>query len=217
MKFIDVKNKKLRWYNRNLFYFGTILVVFINIFAFFYNDNKWQIKYVYSNWDDVFNFENLIVSFVSAFKHSNMQHCLLNSLCFLIAGSYVERKIGSVNLFILVFVFALFGEAMVDANYRGISVGFSGVNFALYAFILIDFAFMFIFKKQTLVCVIYGLIVIGLIYLACCFNGGTKGVSFATYPYDLITNMGHYTAFITGAVLTLLINFVKLYTIKNNN
>lgn len=216
MKFIDVKNKKLYWYNRNLFYLGTILVVLINIYAFLYNDNSWQIKYVYSNWKDVLNFDNLITCFLSAFKHSNMQHCLLNSLCFLIAASYVERKIGSVNLLLLVFVFALFGEVAVDANYRGVSVGFSGVNFAFYAYIIIDFIFMFVFKKQTLVCVIYGVIVISLIYLACCFCGGTNTISFAIYPYDLITNMGHYTSFVMGCVLTLVINVVKWQVLKAN-
>ena len=216
MKYIDLKNKKLNWYNRNLFYLGTIFVVFINIFAFLFNDNSWKFEYVYSQWTDVLNFNNLFACFFSAFKHSNLQHCLLNCLCFFVVGTYVERKIGTLNLFVLVVSFALFCESAVDANHSGGSVGFSGVNYAFYAYAIIDYIFMFINKKQTKSSIIYGAIILALIYWATCFSGGTTAFSFKIYPYDLLTNMGHYTSFFAGAILTLLLQFVKWQMSKND-
>ncbi len=208
-----VKNTK--WHNKNLFYIGTIFVIALNVFLFFYNGNNWEIEYVYSKWTDVLNFHNLIFSFFSAFKHANLQHCLLNCLCFLIAGTYVERKVGTLNLLVLVFSFAFFCECAVDANNRGSSVGFSGVNYAFYAYIIIDYIFMFVNKRQNKVCIIYGAIVLFLIYVATCFCGGTSSFSFKIYPYDLLNNMGHYTSFLTGAILTLLLQFVKRQTAKS--
>ena len=208
-----VKNTK--WHNKNLFYIGTIFVIALNVFLFFYNGNNWKIEYVYSKWTDVLNFHNLIFCFFSAFKHSNLQHCLLNCLCFLIAGTYVERKVGTLNLLVLVFSFAFFCECVVDANNRGSSVGFSGVNYAFYAYIIIDYIFMFVNKRQTKVYIIYGAIVLFLIYVATCFCGGTSSFSFKIYPYDLLNNMGHYTSFLTGAILTLLLQFVKWQTAKS--
>ena len=91
----------------------------------------------------------------------------------------------------------------------GRSKGFSGVNYAFYAYIIIDYVIMFIKKEQTKLCTIYGAIMLALIYLAACFSGGTTAFTFEIYPYDLITNMGHYTSFLMGAILTLLINFIK--------
>lgn len=214
MKFIDCENKDLKWFNRNLFYVGTVIVVLINVLAFVLGGSSWAIEYVSSRWTDVLNFNNLIACFLSAFEHSNLQHCLLNSLCFLIAGTYVERKIGTINLLVLVFTFALFCECAVDANHSGGSVGFSGVNYAFYAYIIIDYVFGFINKKQTKINVIYGAIILALIYLACCFCGGTHAFAFKIYPYDLINNMGHYTSFLTGAILTLLLQFIKWQTNK---
>ena len=137
-----IKHTKIKWYNRNIFYCITLLVVFANIFAFYFGGNNWAPEYVQAQWIDVLNFQNIIVCFLSAFEHSNLQHCLLNCLCFLIAGSYVERKIGSLNFFVLLFALTFFFECAIDANCRsGSSHGFSGVNYGIYAYIIIDYIF----------------------------------------------------------------------------
>lgn len=34
MKFFDDKSKNLKWYNRNYFYIGTIIVIVLNILLF---------------------------------------------------------------------------------------------------------------------------------------------------------------------------------------
>jgi len=216
MKFIDDSSKNLKWFNRNFFYTGTITIVLINVLLFLVCGNNWSPGYVFARWHDVLNFKNILATFLSAFEHANLQHCLLNSLCFLIAGSYVERKIGTANLFVLIFSLAFFCECVTDANSSGTSHGFSGVNYGLYAYIIVDYVFMFISKKHTKLNIIYGAIILALIYLACCFSGGTSTFSFEWYPYDMITNMGHYTAFLTGLIMSILLQFVKWKTLKEN-
>ena len=214
MKYIDDESKKIAWYNENVFYLCTLAVIICNVGAFFIGGRSWAPEFSNAEWTDILNFDNLFAVVLSAFEHSNLQHCLLNSLCFLVAGVYLERKIGTVNLSILVFSLVFFGECAVKANHQGGSHGFSGVNYGLYAYILVDYLCMFIEKKQTKINMIYGAIVVALIYLAACFSGGTAGFSFQWYPYDLITNMGHYTSFLTGAILSLLLKFIKWQTVK---
>lgn len=216
MKFIDDTAKNIKWYNKNIFYVCTLFFVFVNVFAFQLGGSSWIPRPINSNWTDVLNFNRLLSCFLSAFEHSNLQHCLLNSLCFLVAGTYLERKIGSVNLFVLVLSLVFFCECAVDANYDANSHGFSGTNFGIYAYIIIDYIFMFLYKKQTKTNIIYGAIILALIYIACCFSGGTSTFAFKWYPHDLITNMGHYTSFLTGIIVTLILQFIKWKTINDN-
>jgi membrane associated rhomboid family serine protease len=142
---------------------------------------------------------------------------LLNSLCFLIAGGYVERKYGSISLLSLVFVFAFFAENIVYANHGGVSVGFSGVNYSFYAYIIVDFIFTIKEIKNSKVETIISVIVLALIYVAFCFCGGTQSLAFKIYPYDLITNMGHYSSFLTGLTLSLLIKISKVKALSEKD
>ena len=105
--------------------------------------NNWTPYLQKNSWGDIFNFHNIWVYFLNAFEHANWQHCLLNMLCFFVAGTYIERKIGSLNLLSIVFLFAFFADAVIGANYRGGFHGFSGVNYALYGFVIIDYLFSF--------------------------------------------------------------------------
>ena len=214
MKYIDDETKVTKWYTKNLFYVCTIFIILVNIFAFGVGGSDWAPHRGDSEWNSVLNFKNLVACFLNNYEHSNWQHCLLNSLCFLIAGSYVERKIGTVNLFVLTLTLSFFCGCATNANSRGESHGFSGVNYGIYAYIIIDYIFMFVYKKQTTTNVLYGAILLALIYLATCFCGGTSTFTFTLYPYDLITNMGHYTSFLTAAILSLLLQFVKWQTVR---
>ncbi len=116
------------------------MVIAVNIIVFFFF-NEHIVFDTTNNWNNILDFSNLLLTFSSAFRHFNLQHVLLNSLCFLVVGAYFERKQGTLGLLILVFIFALFGESMTDANHTGTSLGFSGVNFAFYAYVIADFIF----------------------------------------------------------------------------
>ena len=213
MKYIDDENKLVKWYNCNLFYVCTIIIVLGNILAYVLGGKNWNLEYAYIRWTD-FDLYNILVAFLSAFEHSTLQHCLLNCLCFFIAGTYLERKIGSFSLFVLVISLTFICECITDANTHGAGGhGFSGVNYAIYAYIIVDYVFMFIKKKQTRTNIIYGSIIIALICISFFFNGGSTKFSFTWYPSDLINNMGHYVSFIVGAVLSILIQSIELKTI----
>lgn len=217
MKIIDDNSKKVRWWNRNYFFAGTILVVLINILIHAIDpDHKWFHDWrVYSYWGSELSFDNLNKQFISAFLHSNWQHALLNMLCFLICGAWVERRKGTFELLGLVFVMAWVAGAFIGANDLSTgSVGYSGVNYAFYAYAIIDYCFLLLRKEtRTKLNVISGAVLIALIYFAACFDGGTETVSFRWYPYDFMHNMGHYSAFFGGVILSITLQLAKLIAV----
>ena len=58
--------------------------------------------------------------------------------------------------------------------------------------------------------IILGSIVLVFIYVAMCFCEGVSGFGFKLYPYDLIYNMGHYSSFFIGCVISLFKNIVEM-------
>lgn len=224
---LDDKNKRLKWWNRNWFFAATVAVIVVNLLIYFFA-NDWQDKafevnsgwYGHVNhWTDVFYFTPTWNSFFSSFSHANLQHVCLNMLCFLIAGAYIERKYGSISLFLTVIIAAYLSAVAINSNALSTnSHGFSGVNYFLYAYIIVDYIFYFIKnEKRNKVTTIFGAVVIALIYLASCFNGETEAFSFTWYPYDLSHNIGHYSSFLIGFVFTLVIKLVQLKTRWENS
>lgn len=209
MSFLQFEKQEKK-INKNYFFAGTFLVIIINFLVYYFFSEQ-DVIYSTYNWENVLDFKNLFICFYSAFRHFNVQHLLLNCLCFLIAGGYVERKRGSLELIVLVVLFTFFGEGMTDANhYSGTSRGFSGVNYAFYAYIIVDFIFSFKEIKKNKKEMIISVSILILIYIACCFCGGTDTISFKIYPYDLIHNLGHYTGFLVGLILSTLIKVCKI-------
>ena len=218
MRYIDDDTKKLHWWNRNYFFAGTLLVVLINILIHAITPKHlWFLQWKTGGaWDAELSFSNLCKHFVSAFLHSNWQHVLLNMLCFLICGAWLERRKGTLPLLGLVFAMAWISEAFIGANslHTG-SVGYSGVNYAFYAYAIVDYCFLFR-KERTKINVISGAILMALIYFAACFAGGTSTVTFCWYPYDFMHNMGHYSAFLGGAIVGVMMQLAKLAAEKQN-
>ena len=209
MGILNVKEKK-SLLSKNFFFLGTVFVIMLNFIMFNYFNEPIEFDQI-NNWKNCFDFRNLVIHFLSAFRHSNNHHIILNSLCFLIAGGYIERRCGSIKLLALVFIFALFGESMTVANHTGTGGrGFSGVNYSFYAYIIVDFIFSFKSIKAEKRELVLSIIVLCLIYLASCFCGGTKTFVFAFYPYDLMYNLGHYTGFLSGLILTVVMKICKM-------
>ena len=122
---LDDGNKKLKWWNRNWFFAATVAVIVVNLLVFFFA-NDWQNDafpidpgwYVQLNhWHEVFYFTPTWHSFFSSFSHANVQHVCLNMLCFLIAGAYIERKYGSISLFLTVILAAYLSELAINENH----------------------------------------------------------------------------------------------------
>ncbi len=218
--FDDKSKGDVKWWNRNYFYVGTVLIVILNILIFaFVKESPWEIVPIekkYGMWTSPLYFDPTICGFLSAFFHLNWQHVLLNMLCFFVAGLYLERKMGTFGIILFVIFGAYIAEVAVQGNNLSVySVGFSGVNYFIYATIIIDYIFSYQKYRRNKTNVILGSIEIALIYFAMCFNGGTESVSFKIYPYDLIHNMGHYASFLVGLVLGLFAEAIRFVTRKS--
>lgn len=216
---IDNNRKDLKWWQRNWVFVTTVFIVLLCIIIHSTHGDLFDIDYN-NHWHDSVYFKGLLHVFLSAYYHANWQHVLLNMLCFFICGIYLERKMGSIYFFLLIMSFSLFGNSAVAANHGSLWFrGFSGVNYAIYAYILVDYLFCAIPKsKRNKLNLIYGGIMLGLIYFAACFNGGTQEVSFSLYPYDALYNLGHYTSYFFGLIIaTVLCTFRYILEKKQNN
>lgn len=202
--FLDDKGKSITWLNRNYFFVITVFIVLLNIIIYAVQGSDTGRFNVQPNWGQ-FSVANLFQALVNSYTHANWQHTLLNMLCFFIAGLYLERKKGSLKFLLFMFVMSIFTAFATCTN--DISIwwhGFSAVNFGLYGYIIIEFLFTLLQKeKRYLLNIILGIIILALIYLAMCFDGGTSQVSFAWYPYDLLRNLGHASGFVVGLIFGL--------------
>ena len=202
--FINDQNKRLTRLNKNYFFAATLLTVFVNFFLFFFPVVHPSLTDARPDWN-TFSVANLFQALLSAYTHAGSQHCALNMLCFLIAGAYLERKQGSLRFLSFVIVLSFFAEFATSTNYISLKhVGFSSVNYALYGYIIIDYIFLLFRKeKRGIFNVVAGAVILGLIYFAMCFSGGTSQISFAWYPYDLLHNIGHASGFFVGILFGL--------------
>lgn len=225
MKFFDDKSKAVKWWNRNYFYAGTIIVILVNILLFAFGGNDWKsIATPDDNgfhWGEGFYFIPTIRSFFNCFSHFNWQHVLLNMLCFLGAGLYLERKLGTFGILGFVVLGAYLAGIATTANDLTVWYsGFSGVNYLTYSYIIIDYIFSFQKRKKNKTNIILGGIIIALIYLAMCYTGGTSSFTFTWYPWDLLHNLAHGSGFVAGIALCLtvqLTEMIVIYHYKNKN
>lgn len=205
MRIIDDSTKKLHWWNRNYFYATTIAVVLVNVILYGTLGGNWENPYGGKHiWYSTLDLSNFVRAFFNCFSHSNWQHVLLNMLCFFICGLYLERKEGTLPFLALVLALTFFSALAAVTLSKSLGWhGFSGANFALYAYIIVDYIFVFRKRTRTKFNIIAGAVMLGLIYFASCFNGGTASVGFEWYPYDFLNNAGHYSGFVAGAILGL--------------
>ena len=201
---LDDKSKKLNWLNRNYFFVVTVFIVLLNIIVYAVHGSDTGNFYYPSNWGK-FSVNNLFQALVNSYTHANWQHTLLNMLCFFIAGLYIERKKGSLQFLLFMVMMSLFTAFATCTNDVGIWWhDFSAVNYGLYGYIFVEYIFTLCQKeKRYLFNIIFGAVVVGLIYFAMCFSGGVERVSFEWYPDDLLHNLGHASGLVAGLVLGL--------------
>lgn len=140
--FLDDGTKRVTKRNRNYFFAATLGIVFVNFYLYFFPVIGPSLADARPDWD-TFSVVNLFEAFLAAYTHAGFQHCSLNMLCFLIAGAYLERKQGTFRFLSFVAVLSFFSGFATATNYLSLKfVGFSGVNYALYAYIFIDYIFV---------------------------------------------------------------------------
>lgn len=215
MTFFDDNTKKSRWWNRNYFYLGTIVWLAINFLLFAYLGNDWVPSGNRSpQWTGLITYENIRAGFLSSFAHADRFHVLGNMLCLIICGLYLERKQGTLEFVFFIPLMAFFTAIAISANdfSRG-GIGFSGVNFGMYGWIIVDYVFSFGKAKRTKINIIFGAIILAVIYFAACCKD-FETFKYAWYPHDLLYNLAHYSGFLVGAILALFVNICELKVLK---
>ena len=215
MKFFDDKSKIVTKWNRNYFYVGTIFLIAVNFIIFFVL--KQDLHNIYNSsaaWGD-FAPINILNAMFGAITHWDFDHVLGNMINLAVISIYLERKLGTfkylyLNIILMFLCVGLTSHVRGDINHAG----YSGVNFALYAFIIIDFIFSLKKDKRNLTNIILGVIVILYAYIFSMSWGGGGFIDVASYPYNLIHNMAHYTGFFVGILVGLFYQIVS-YKPKN--
>lgn len=213
--FMNCSRSDKWWFNTNYFFAGTVVIIVmcIILYGVIWSNGTPRINTHYQYWDSILKFNGILDGFINSFGHLSWQHVLLNMLCFSVCGLYFERKIGTARWMLFVPTLAFFTASATGLNNLSTGgVGFSGVNYGLYAVLAVDYIFSFRKDKQNKnkLNLILGAVIIVLIYLAMCFNGGINSFGFKWYPYDFFTNMAHYSGFLAGLVLALAFNVSKI-------
>lgn len=201
--------------SKNYFFAGTIVVVSANILIFAIGGSGWQQAAEVNgqaDWNSLFYFNPIIRAIFNTFSHFSWSHVLNNARAFLVCGLYLERKMDSGKLVLMVLSLAFFTGAVSTAGTLSVDwAGFSGIVYLLFAYILVDYLFSFQKSKRSRFNAILGAVVLILIYI---FMSG--GLSFdgsreiKWYPYILLSNPGHLFGFLAGLALGLAVQFMKL-------
>jgi GlpG protein len=103
---------------------------------------------------DIYSFQYWGI-ITNSFVHYEYGNFILNALSLLLLGSYVERRIGSKNLFFFGLIASTISSAFQLAFSDDAGVGLSGVNYALFGYIFtktfIDIRFRIVTKNVALV------------------------------------------------------------------
>ena len=216
---LDYKLKKLNKLNKNYFFATTILIILINLSVYIFLNDRYPFTNVYVT--NTFDLSNIYNAILNSYQHYVFQHISLNMLCFVISGIYLERKYGSLCFFCLMLILSLATPfALATSVLSLIGAGFSGINYAIYGYIIVDFIFTICLLKIENQCKtewILGIIMIALIYLAMCWNGYGDNLGFEIYPYDLINNRWHFVGFLVGIITGIIARLSMIYNKYQNN
>lgn len=135
----------------------------------------------------------------NSFVHYEYGNFILNALGLLLLGSYVERRIGSKNLFIFGLIASTISSAFQLAFSDDAGIGLSGVNYAFFGFI---FAKTFIDNRFRIVTKNIALLVMLLFIPFCEYMNRYGGWNVATI------------ALLSGFLLGVLIAFYKTTYVK---
>ena len=219
--FLDDTKKKKSALNRNYFYITTIFFIALNLCIWALAGTKLHYGCLPKNeldWDNFLDFQALFSAIINNISHWSWEHVLLNMLVSsLVVSLYLERRFGSLKYFLIVTVLIVVSAAFVAGNNQSLNyAGFSCVNFALYAFFIVTFFFSLSKRERSKGNVIFGVVIlmgvlvfmIWEIWDAVEIYGATASAS------DLFYNKGHYSGFIAGLIVVLVLQITKVFTIK---
>ena len=221
MIFFNHTEKKVNWWNCNYFFAGTLFLIVLQIVLFAALGAGWSTKlFDYTAGYNTFSVKNFFNGILGSFDHVNWQHILLNMLCFLCCGLYLERKQGTliwIPFVLITSILSRMANMLVLQFNSSFSYGFSSCNYALYAVIILDIIFNFAKIIKLKFELTWSIIFLLLIYFAMCFNGGTSSMSFVIYPYDFIYNSWHWSGFLIGILVFFLTKLPKTDSQKQSD
>ena len=210
--------------SRNFFFAGTIIVILLNVLLYVFNFNTSYNPSISNGnttggWNATLSFAPIFQAFLNSFSHVSASHIIVNMLGVLIAGLYLERKMGSIRFIFLTAIMAFVTSIAINANFLATNWrGFSGVNFGLFFYIFVDYIFMLFNKqKRNRFNIISGLVDLVLIYALMCIDGTSDTFVMRFYPINLINNMGHYSGALAGLVLGFTVQVSKINVVRLQN
>ena len=86
----------------------------------------------------------------------------------------------------------------------------------MYAVLIIDYIFSFRQEERNKINIILGIVIIALMLFYMCFKGSVSNstVSFVWYPTKLIDNGAHYSGFMVGIVVELIVQTTRTLAAK---
>ena len=204
------KNKKA-WYTRNYFFACTITLGITIILLYAIGGSNWQ-SFVHVSgepeWGRSLYFNPTIRASLNAFAHLNPAHVFFNVTGLFVCGIYLERKTGSLKLCLMILSLVFFTSIVsVTSTFNAVHwIGFSGVLYLLYSYVIVDYIFAFKLSKKYLKEIIFGAVVLVCIYLGMSFD---SSLAFVWYPYSLIFHEGHLFGFVAGLGLRIAVQTIK--------
>lgn len=202
---LNPKHKKLTWYNRNYFYISTLLIIGLLCLSFFVLKDKieWLVEQsIYWN------------MFFRAFRHVNLNQLIGCIATFAVVSLFLERHFGSIKYFAFVML-SVIPSSLFTFAFSGCWnwMGFSGVNYFLYAIFLIlitfDFKNYFIGKARWW----FPLFILVVILFMICGHAELHDKAQLQFDWfkDFVENVGHWASFAAGGVVGLI---ASMFSIK---
>lgn len=214
MKFVDDKCKNLTKRNKNYFWCGTIFVTILLITIFATTRGSFMYKLLNQAPPGPYKvnvFVRFFYCFCARFSFSSWSHLLYDILGLVICGFYLERKYGTLN-----FILLLMSLWLIDITtdlFPNLCASFASANewFTLWGFTFIDFLFSFRKENRNITNIILSIIVLLLLYIRSGFYDLTSGgIGFSLYPHQLLDFVSHFTSFVVGIIVSLIVNITKV-------
>ena len=215
MKFVDDKNKKLRWYNRNFFWVVTIVYIALNILLYKYIGYN-KLRYLENEHWIVFGpVKDWLIAIGNTYSHSSWEHVLHNMLAISFCLFYMERKMGSINLTLVLLSLTVIVAPICCVGAFFSWKGNSGIWFAAFGYVLVDYLFSLRKSERNLTNIIIGAVVLILEWFRTGFyDKRDGGIGWVLAPYQILQNWAHEIGFYIGALLALIICTVKIQNQK---
>jgi len=207
--FLECNEKENWWLNRNYFFVATLILItsMVLIYAFIPNQLRWDLASgSQPHWNDHLNFINIFISFWASFSHLNALHLFGNMLTFTVLGMYFERRLGSLKFLTFILLLAFFTSTAISANINTNWTGFSGVNFALKTFVILNFISLLLSnKKISKSNIAWQLVSTAWVFIT--MSVQLEPFAIRLYPFQ---NMGHYSSMLAGLILFLTLALFKI-------